>query len=153
MVLKYIILLLAGSISSILTYVLHVKLKQGAVRASSLVGILAGLFVLVFPELLPEYITESLALVVFGASFVGMVSSDVLSNYLLIGVSGGLFAIIFINASSYFEGFGGGLGTGACIALLVTLSIPILTKNRNLHHLLVRVKNRIEFFFKAKNDF
>ncbi|GAL64029.1 hypothetical protein JCM19300_3232 [Algibacter lectus] len=41
------------------------------------------------------YLTQNLPLVCFGASFIGMVSFKVLSNYLLIGFSGIVFTIIF----------------------------------------------------------
>ncbi|WP_239004381.1 hypothetical protein [Lacinutrix sp. WUR7] len=137
------ILFLAGGFSSIITFVLQVNFKQGAVRASALVGVLVGAFVLIFPNLLSPYLTENLPLVCFGASFIGMVSSKVLSNYFLIGISGMVFTFIFLNTSSYFEGFGGGLGSAACIALLVTLSFPILRKKRGISNGLIQLRDQM----------
>lgn len=136
-------MILAGGLSAFLTYILHVKLKQGAVRASALVGVVAGLLTFIFPKYLSINMTENLPLIIFGASFVGMVSSEVLSNYILIGISGSLFAVVFMNTSSLFSGFGGGLGTGACIAVLVTLSVPVLTKNRRTYKRLIIIKRKI----------
>lgn len=137
------ILFLAGGLSSIITFVLQVNFKQGAVRASALVGVLVGVFVLIFPNLLSPYLTKNLPLVCFGASFIGMVSSKVLSNYFLIGISGMVFTFIFLNTSSYFEGFGGGLGSAACIALLVTLSFPILRKKRGISNGLIQLRDQM----------
>lgn len=116
----------SGCFSAILTYVLNNKLNLGAVRASALVGCLAGGFVLLFPHVLSDYLTHTLPLVFFGASFIGMVSSEVLSNYFLIALSGGIFTCLFLNSSRLFHGFGGGLGIAACVALLITLAIPVI---------------------------
>jgi hypothetical protein len=143
------ILLLAGGISSIVTFVLQVNFKQGAVRASALIGVLVSVFILLFPKLLSPYLTENLPLVCFGASFIGMVSSKVLSNYFLIGFSGIVFTIIFLNTSTYFHGFGGGLGSAACIGLLVTLSIPILKKKGALSNGILQLRRQLRS--KAKN--
>ncbi|MGY0392777.1 hypothetical protein ACW5R3_09510 [Bizionia sp. KMM 8389] len=142
MVLEHFILIVLGGLSAVLTFVLHVPLKQGPVRASALIGVLVGGFVWLFPDLMPEYFTKNVPLVCFGASFIGMVSSKVLSNYLLIGVSGAIFTIIFLNTSSYFNGFGGGLGSAACIALLVTLGIPIIRKSGRFSNGLLLLKKQ-----------
>ncbi|GAL64030.1 hypothetical protein JCM19300_3233 [Algibacter lectus] len=40
------ILFLVGGVSAMFTFFLHVDLNQGPVRASSLVGVLVGVFVL-----------------------------------------------------------------------------------------------------------
>jgi len=134
------ILFLLGGISAMFTFFLHVDLKQGPVRASALVGVFVGVFVLLFPNVLSAYLTKNVPLVCFGASFIGMVSSKVLSNYFLIGLSGIVFTIIFFNTSSFFEGFGGGLGSAACIALLVSLSFPVLRKRRRVKRRAKRLK-------------
>lgn len=134
------ILFLVGGVSAMVTFFLHVDLKQGPVRASALVGVSVGVFVLLFPNVLSPYLTKNLPLVCFGASFIGMVSAKVLSNYFLIGFSGIVFTIIFFNTSSVFNGFGGGLGSAACIALLVSLSFPVLRKRRRLQRRVLRTR-------------
>ncbi|MGJ8743089.1 hypothetical protein [Polaribacter sp.] len=151
MVVEYFILILIGGASSILTFLLQIKFKQGPVRSSALVGVLAGLFVVIFPNLLSNYLTENIPLVCFGASFIGMVSSKVMSDYLLIGFSGIVFTIIYFNTSSYFNGFGGGLGSAACIALLVTLSIPVLRKKRSVSNGFLLLRRQMRSRMKKKN--
>ena len=145
------ILLIVGGFSSIVTFLLQVKFKQGPVRSSSLVGVLVGVFVLMFPNLLSTYLTENLPLVCFGASFIGMVSSKIMSDYLLIGFSGVVFTHIYFNTSNYFNGFGGGLGSAACIALLVTLSIPVLKKKRKLSNGFLLLRRQMRSRMKKKN--
>ena len=145
------ILLIVGGLSSIVTFLLQVKFKQGPVRSSSLVGVLVGVFVLMFPNLLSTYLTENLPLVCFGASFIGMVSSKIMSDYLLIGFSGVVFTLIYFNTSNYFSGFGGGLGSAACIALLVTLSIPVLMKKRKLSNGFLLLRRQMRSRMKKKN--
>ena len=74
-----------------------------------------------------------------GASFVGMVSEKVINNYWILASAGIIFSILYLNTGSYFEGFGGALGTTASISVIVTMGIilfkkrfiktPTLTKN------------------------
>ncbi|WP_166387291.1 MULTISPECIES: hypothetical protein [unclassified Polaribacter] len=151
MALDNFILLIVGGLSSIITFLLQIKYKQGPVRSSALVGVLVGVFVLVFPNLLSTYLTENLPLVCFGASFIGMVSSKIMSDYLLIGFSGVVFTLIYFNTSNYFSGFGGGLGSAACIALLVTLSIPVLMKKRKLSNGFLLLRRQMRSRMKKKN--
>ena len=126
-----IILILLGAFSALITFILNVKLNQGHVRASALVGVSIGCFILFCPNLLSDYFTQNLPLVCFGASFVGMVSHKVISNYFLIAIAGAVFTLLFLNLSSIFNGFGGGLGATACLAVLITLSIPVLLRIKN----------------------
>ncbi len=125
---ELLILILSGAFSAVITFIINVKFNQGHVRASAIVGVAVGCFVLFFPNSFSAYLTYHLPLVCFGASFVGMVSHKVLSNYLLIALSGGLFTVLFLNLSKMFNGFGGGLGVTACLALLITLAIPVIFK-------------------------
>jgi hypothetical protein len=148
--LEHFILFCVGALSAIVTFFLHVECKLGSVKASSLVGVLIGLFVLIFPNLLSPFLTRNLPLVCFGASFVGMASSEVLSSYLLIGFSGLVFTVIFFNMSSFFYGFGGGLGSAACIAVLVSLSIPALRKQKSISKKVMEIRNYLEVKLKGK---
>ncbi|MCL7765212.1 hypothetical protein MPF19_17460 [Polaribacter sp. Z014] len=50
---------------------------------------------------------------------------------MLIVFFGVVFTIGYLNTSISFNGFGGGLGSATCIALLVTLSIPGIKKNES----------------------
>ena len=149
--LDFFILVLVGGASSIITFLLQIKYQQGPVRSSALVGVFVSVFVLLFPNLLSVYLTENLPLICFGASFIGMVSSKIMSDYLLIGISGIVFTIIYFNTSSYFNGFGGGLGSAACIALLVTLSIPVFKKKRKLSNGFLLLRKQMRSRMKKKN--
>ena len=149
--LDFFILVLVGGTSSIITFLLQLKYQQGPVRSSALVGVFISVFVLLFPNLLSVYLTENLPLICFGASFIGMVSSKIMSDYLLIGISGIVFTIIYFNTSSYFNGFGGGLGSAACIALLVTLSIPVFKKKRKLSNGFLLLRRQMRSRMKKKN--
>ena len=149
--LEFLLLLIIGGGSAVATFILQVKCKQSPVRSSALVGVGIGLFVLMFPKLLSPFLTENIPLVCFGASFIGMVSSKVVSNHLLIGISGVVFTIIFFNTSSYFNGFGGGLGSAACISLLVTLSIPVLKKRGKLSNGFLLLRRQMRTRMQKKN--
>lgn len=93
--------------AAVLTYLLSVRLRNGPVFASSLVGLLGGL-------LLPGFGVEKasvLAAVVMAASFVGMSSEEKLSNEAAVLFSGLIMGIVFIYSANHFGGAGGKLGT------------------------------------------
>ncbi|WP_405604431.1 hypothetical protein [Polaribacter sp. Asnod1-A03] len=149
--LEFLLLLIIGGGSAVATFVLQIKWKQSPVRSSAIVGVIAGISVLIFPNLLSAYLTDNIPLVCFGASFIGMVSSKVVSNHVLIGISGVVFTIIYFNTSTYFNGFGGGLGSAACIALLVTLSIPVLKKKKSISNGFLLLRRQMRSRMKKKN--
>lgn len=124
------ILFLTGIISAILTYVVNNKYRQGAVRASAGLSLLVGLFFYFFPELFSPYLTKNIPIVFIGATFIGMVSSKILPSYLLVGFSGFIFSIIYLNSSPFFKGYGGALGTTAAISVLVSLSLAVVSKKK-----------------------
>lgn len=126
-----IILLLAVS-SAVCTHLLHVRFKQGPVRASALLSLVVGLIFYCFPNWLSPDLSKHIPLVVIGASFIGMVSSERLANMLGIVIAGLLFGLIYVHTSRYFDGYGGALGTAACIAVLVCMAIPHLSSKRKL---------------------
>ena len=138
--LDLLILVLEGAFSTIITFILHTKYRQNTVRSSALVGIFSCLIVFLFSEFLSDYLIKNIPLIAFGASFIGMVSSSVVSSPFLLGFSGVVFTFVFLNANSVFNGFGGGLGVSACISLLVVLALPVIFKKRTRRLLLLRVK-------------
>ena len=129
------ILCITGITAAVGTYIVNNTLGQGAVRASALLSLIVGLFFYFFPELLSAYLTRNIPLVFIGASFIGMVSSRILSSYLLLSLSGIIFSILFVNSSKYFAGYGGGLGTTAAISLLVSLSLAIIAGKKPIKKL------------------
>lgn len=126
------LLIVTGIVAAIGTYWGNVQLQQGPVRASAGLSLLVGLLFHFFPDALPSYLTQHVPVVFIGASFIGMVSSSVVSSYWLIGISGAIFSLIYLNTSKFFTGYGGSLGTAACISLLVAISLPVFLKKRKL---------------------
>lgn len=126
------ILFAVSFVSSILTFYVNENLKQGPVRSSAVLSLLVGLYFYFFPHSADSYLVKNIPIVFIGASFIGMVSSRIVSNYLLIGCAGLIFCLIYINTGKFFNGYGGALGTSSAIALLAALSIPVVTKKRKL---------------------
>ena len=109
-------------------------LKQGAVIASALVGLLAGLSL---PVLLGPEEGKVIALMVFAASFAGMSSRERIRSSLHIALAGALAGLLFIYTMPYAGGAGGKMGTiafGAVIAVagadkIMRLFLSALNKN------------------------
>jgi len=126
------IIILTGIISALLTYVINNHLRQGAVRASSGLSLIIGLFFYYFPDLLSDYLSEHIPLIFIGATFIGMVSSKILHNYYLVGIAGLIFSIIYLNTGMFFQGYGGALGTTAAISVLVSLSLTMVANSKRI---------------------
>ncbi len=123
------ILIAVGGIGALSTFVVSHDLKQGAVRASAGLSLLVGLVFYLFPHLAPDPLSIEIPLVFFGASFVGMTGSHLVPQKLLILLGGIVFSGIYLASESIFSGYGGKLGTAACISSLILVGIrPILKK-------------------------
>ena len=125
------IIIITGILGATLTFFVSEKLNQGAVKASAVLSLIVGLFFYCFPELLSSYLTSNIPVVFIGASFIGMASSKIISNYGSLTLAGFLFSIIYINKSNFFDGYGGALGTSAFIALIATLGVSLVLSKRN----------------------
>ncbi|WP_205334612.1 hypothetical protein [Flavobacterium fluviale] len=126
------ILILIGFSGAVITFYVNEGIRQGPVRASALLSFAVTLVIRSNVLNLAPYLLQNIPLVFIGSSFIGMVSSRLISNYCTIGAAGVIFCIIFLNTSRFFHGFGGALGTSACISLLIILSIPIVTKKHRI---------------------
>jgi hypothetical protein len=135
-----ILLVSVSFFSAMLTFFVNEELKQGPVRSSAILSLLVGGYFYFFPGSMDPYLVKTVPIVFIGASFVGMVSARLLSNYLLIGIGGIIFCMIYLHTSTFFNGYGGALGTSASIALLAVLSMPIIGKNRKLTNGLVQLR-------------
>lgn len=123
-------LLLYSIIAAVISYVLNIRLKYGAVTGSGVVGLLAGL---IMPQIFPE-IGGSAAVMMICASFVGMSSQTRLPNELYVGLAAILSTFLFIYSSPYFCGTGGKLGTIAFISCIIIRGfLDILEKYKNNH--------------------
>lgn len=145
------LLITVSFLSAITTFYVNEGLKQGPVRSSAILSLIVGLYFYFFPGSMDGYLVKNIPVVFIGASFVGMVSARLLSNYLLIGTGGVIFCLIYLHTSKFFNGYGGALGTSASIALLAVLSIPIVGKKRKLTNGIIQLR-RILFQPKNKNS-
>jgi hypothetical protein len=120
------IILVTGAISAFATYVVSHNLKLGAVKASAGLSFIVALVFLLIDDILKDDIALQIQLVFFGASFVGMVSKEVISKYYQVALGGLIFSVIYLNTSYFFEGFGGALGTTACISVIIIFGLHII---------------------------
>lgn len=134
------ILILVSFVSAMLTFYVNEDLKQGPVRSSAMLSLVVAVYFHYFAGTTDSYLAKNIPLVFIGASFIGMVSVRLLSNYLLIGIAGMIFCLIFLHTSRFFNGYGGALGTSACISLLAVLSIPIVGKKRKLTNGMIQLR-------------
>ena len=126
----YVIIIITGMAGATLTFYVSDQLKQGRVRASALLSLLVSLFFHFFPELLSDFLTKSIPIVVINTE--GR-SSSAKAIYLRLAVAGCLFSIIYLNRDQFFDGYGGALGALAFISLLTSMNLSeALSKNGNL---------------------
>ncbi|MBT8295877.1 MAG: hypothetical protein KJO51_05630 [Gramella sp.] len=119
---EIIFLLISGLFGAVVTFYLNNRLKLGGVMASSLVAVIAAVFFLIFPSLVNKFLTTHIPPVIMGASFIGMATYKVTNRYWVMAISGIVFSSIYLLSSSFFEGFGGSLGTTAAISLCAVLA-------------------------------
>ncbi len=116
--------LLVSVVASLLTYELNIKMAQGAVKASAIVGLLFGLPVYFAPAFgIAHDILWTVPAAAIGASFAGMSSEKVITNRKWMLLTGAIFSGVFLFSSPVFAGNGGSLGTIACAAVVITLGI------------------------------
>lgn len=117
------------------TYYISNHLRQGAVRASSLLSLIVAFGIYFLPHFFNDYLNQHVPLVFIGASFIGMTSDKLDSNIWQIAFSSIIFYIIYLLASNTFAGFGGGLGTIACISFISNIGLVKMIKSLNTYKL------------------
>lgn len=110
------ILLITGGVGAWSTYCVANDLNQGAIRSSAGLSLLIGLFFYTFPTVVSVQQAIEIPFVFMGASFVGMTAKQAVGSKLLIFIAGLLYSGIFIASDSIFIGYGGKIGTAACIS-------------------------------------
>lgn len=113
-----------------MTYFLKRTFEMNTVRASA-ISIIAGcciqfLLLKAFPG---QTILLKVPYVVCGASFCGMSSSRILKNKFWALGCGIVYTWIFIASALIFKGIGGGLGAGACLAVMMFQGLMLLGKS------------------------
>ncbi len=119
-----ILYILTGIGGAVIPYFLQREFYWDAVTASALPSLIVAILVKIIG--LETTIATEIAFIFFGASFVGMVNKIIFPRYWHTAVSGVLFCFLYFHASQFFQGYGGGLGTAACIAVLVLYGIKKL---------------------------
>jgi hypothetical protein len=104
----------SSALAAGLTWLLSEYKELGAVRASSIVGLLGGF---ALPLVLP--VTGSAhAVAVFCASFVGMASRERMPKLWMVLLAGAIAGVVFQFSAILFGGIGGKLGTIALTSVL-----------------------------------
>jgi len=139
--LNTIILFLSSFFGIGLTYFMKRTFEMNTVRASS-ISIIAGCCIqfLLFKAFPDQTILEKVPYIICGASFCGMSSSGILKNkYWALGC-GIVYTLIFMTSAFIFKGIGGGLGTGACLAVLMFQGLMMLGKSLEKYILSYKLK-------------
>lgn len=108
------------------TYHLNKNLKLGPVRASGLIAMLVGGFYQFNTWFLHFDLPKDIPFIVIGSTFIGMISSRKHFKNFNLFIAPIIFTLIYQNISKEFKGFGGALGTAACISLVVTIYLRSL---------------------------
>lgn len=128
---KFVLFAITGILGSVCTFYLSIKCKKGAVFGSAVPSLLVGLVYFFLQDSLPQS-WSSIPAVFMGSTFVGMASPKVLESPLWVGLSGGLFGLIFISVTNAFVGYGGKLGTIADIAVVTMFGLLVAFKKENV---------------------
>lgn len=127
-----------------LTFFVSEQLKQGPVRASSVLSLVVGLFFYCFPAIFSESLTKNIPIVFIGASFIGMISPQKRGNYIRLALAASVFGIVYFNKGHFFEGYGGSLGALAFIALLSAMGFSvIISRSTRLKKGIVKVRKSV----------
>ena len=121
-----IVLIIVSIIGAVGTYFAAHNLRQGVVKASALLAVIVGGFFYLFPSGLSPELSRSIPLAFIGATFVGMTGKNIIGNIIPIALAGAFFGVLFVYSAPFYNGFGGGLGTTACISVLITRGILYL---------------------------
>ncbi|MFT6716480.1 MAG: hypothetical protein ACJA0Q_001121 [Saprospiraceae bacterium] len=118
-------ILVTSIAGALLTYYFVDKMKWTAVKSSALLTLFFASAAMAVNAYFP-FEHELYSTYFFGASFVGMSSTNRLS-YLLITCSGLLYGVLLFLFKDYFSGIGGGLGSTACITVIVLFLVQQLS--------------------------
>jgi O-antigen/teichoic acid export membrane protein len=117
----YEVLWIVSAVSgAICTYWLQTRWKVRPVSASSVVTLLIALAVLPFSD--SSQGMQAIPYAGIGGSFIGMSTKKNVKGFETVLLAALIFGLIFIHSSQFFEGFGGALGTSACISVLTAIS-------------------------------
>lgn len=110
-----------------LTFHLNKNLKLGPVRASGLIAMLVGGFYQLNTWFWDFDLPKDVPFIVIGSTFIGMISSRKHFKNFNLFIAPILFTLIYHNISKELKGFGGALGTAACISLVISIYLRTLS--------------------------
>ena len=122
------------------TYWIHTRFSENPVMASSFVTLLIALAVSLLDGS-ADWI-RPIPYAAIGGSFIGMSTKKNVKGFESILLASLIFGVIFTRSSQFFEGFGGALGTSACISVLTAISWRKLIKRTR--HTTMRVVERVK---------
>lgn len=149
------ILITFALIGSFSTHCLIRYQKWHGVKASSFLSLLTAL-ICRFLILEQTYLVETLPIIFIGATFIGMVSFKQTSSFVGIAAATLIYCILFFYSSTYFQGYGGVLGTTACVSLLVVLSTRYFSSDKKLRVGVRKIEKKVKkstyYFSKRKRN-
>lgn len=112
-----------------LTYHLNNTRKLGGVTASASVALVIGIiYQICIEKNLHLYFFKDYFLIMIGATFMGMIAKLHEHKKLDFIISSFIFCALFQHVSTFFIGFGGLLGTIACISILCVFGLERILK-------------------------
>ncbi len=102
------------------------------VLASALPSFLVYLVFKITGNGIDPQLTQMIPAAFMGASFCGMSAPPVIASYRSAAVSGIFFGLIFTSPVLLFNGFGGALGTMACISVFATAGLRRILMRFNI---------------------
>ncbi len=118
------IIILTSVLGAFLTFEVSNNFKINKITTSALLSFTVAIFFRYCPKFFSPDVVHLIPVAFFGASLIGMSAEKVILKTEIL-FSGIIFGILFMFITSYFKGFGGGLGITACISVIITLGIKI----------------------------
>ena len=119
-----IVVLLTGVVAALVTQELSIWRRFGPVRASAIVSLFFSLVVYALPNYDHVLVIPAVAM---GASFVAMSTRRVIPTRWWMATAGLIFGLVFLFTNPQLEGYGGVLGTGACVSVLMSIGLRRLS--------------------------
>lgn len=119
----FVVAIVFGILGAIIPFVLHNHGRFNPVQASVWPSLIIALAFYFSADFIPEIYQHGIPAIFFGASFAGMATTVILPRIWHVSIAGIIFSIFYLNTSVYFDGFGGALGTTACIAVVMVFGV------------------------------
>ncbi|WP_407403836.1 hypothetical protein [Chryseobacterium sp.] len=133
-----------------LTYYFNRYLKFGAVKASSCIALLIGGIFQLNEYYLHFNLDKDIPFIAIGSTFIGMVTSRRHYRHFNFFIAPIIFTLLYHNISKNFDGFGGALGTAACISLVISIYLRSLNATKRVIKPFRRAKIRANLRYKNK---